>query len=379
MNTKYTNEKIEKNIKDKWFSVYNYISINELLSTLQRDYLSILSKINTVFAILTIIIWYISFETNNFWLLLWFLLLLYWLIFLYLIIKLLSRLYSFLLISDIIYTHKWIILWNRLYDYKKDSKEIDLMLIRYEEDFDEYLSKESRISNVIATKKTTLTSKIIDDWWKILKESSDFWSESAKFMIIVFLLYILYWISLFIFYYIWYIIWFLIFLIFWWIIKLILFFRKNIEIKIKHKIEELDDSFIKMDKTYQLINKKVNNFKWWEISDISLFIWNNFNYFYSKILFVYNEKQKLFNIIEKSKYKEFIDFQLLQKYINSNFNKPVNDMISLLNKYEKILNNWINELAKNDLNWNFKKKELILQNQLNLLIANKWKLKKSLL
>jgi hypothetical protein len=65
-------------------------------------------------------------------------------------------------------------------------------------------------------------------------------------------------------------------------------------------------------------------------------------------------------IIEKSKYNDFIDFKIFNNYLKKNFNAPVYDMISLLEKYEKLLNKQISELKK--LNKNSKKQELNINN-----------------
>jgi len=53
---KYINPEILSQIEEKGFSVYNYISLKELLLTVQRDYLAVISKLNIPFAIITIIL-----------------------------------------------------------------------------------------------------------------------------------------------------------------------------------------------------------------------------------------------------------------------------------------------------------------------------------
>ena len=61
----YTNPIIEEEIQEKWFSVYNYISLKELFMTVQRDYLWILSVINVPFWIVTIVLWILSYASGN--------------------------------------------------------------------------------------------------------------------------------------------------------------------------------------------------------------------------------------------------------------------------------------------------------------------------
>jgi len=53
---KYLNDKIEKEVKEKGFSVYNYISLKELILTARKDFLGILSKINIALMVITIIL-----------------------------------------------------------------------------------------------------------------------------------------------------------------------------------------------------------------------------------------------------------------------------------------------------------------------------------
>jgi hypothetical protein len=52
----YINKDTQKEIREKGFSVYNYISLQELIFTARKDFLEVLSKINVVFLIITIII-----------------------------------------------------------------------------------------------------------------------------------------------------------------------------------------------------------------------------------------------------------------------------------------------------------------------------------
>lgn len=379
MKKAYINPEIQNEINEKWFCVYNYISLKELLSTIQRDYLQIMSFINTPLAIISILVWVLTY--TNIFIFLFYILLVYSLIFLYLIIIFIIRSYYFLLVSDIVYTSSWIILWNKLYDFKSENI-LENKLIIYEKHFDEYLSKSSNLSEVIKTKKTLLEDKVLNFWKGIFHKINK--SKDPRFLILIFLFYLTYTVSLFAFYYLWVIFWFIFFLLFWWIIKIILFFRKSIEIKIKNKIEKLDKRFEEIESIYLLLSNKISKFKWWEISNIWDISQKSFESFYSKINTILEERKKLILILNKSNYKDFIDFKKLKKYIKNNFNKPINEMISLLKKYEKTLVSWIKDLDKlekryNKLNFKLKEKKLILEKQLIVLKAYKDKYEKILL
>lgn len=380
MKNKYLNDEIKDSIAEKGFSVYNYISLNELLSTIQRDYLRLMVKINIFFAISSIFIWFFTFDSAPS-IFIWFLLLVYWVIFLYLLVLFIIRSYYFVFISDIVYTSKWIILWRELYDLENLEK-LDSKLLIYERHFDEYLSQESKLWQIINKNKQKLVSEVFNWGKKILDKSK--WSKDPRIFIVLFLFYSIYSVFLFLAYYIWLLLGFLFFVLLIWLLKIILFFRKNTELKIKYRVESIEKTFLKMEKIYTLINNKILSFKWWNISDISWFIESNFESFYSRVLYVLDERIKLLSLIKESKYKEFINFKTLENYIIKNFNKPINEMISLLDNYEKTLNKWLIDLSKiisdkveNTSNLSYKK--IILENQLNILKLNRERLKKSLM
>lgn len=380
---KYINEKIDKEINEKWFSVYNYISLKELFLTVQRDYLSILSKINLPFWIITIILWVLGYISNSFLLLFVFLFLAYATIFLVLAFKLVLRAYYFMKITDVVYTEKWIILWNEIYIYKEEERLIN-NLKKYEEMFEEFLSKPSNIEKVIAGKKKEVLEKNLKLWWKGLDLMWNLRWDWAKLAIIVLLSHFAYVIFLYLFYYIGYFFWIAIFFIINIFLKIILKFTKNTEVKIKWKIEDIDESFKNMEKIDKMLSHKISTFKEWEISDISSSVENNFSNFYTEVISVFNQKKKLFNLINNSKFKDFINFQKLEKYLKDNFNKPVLNMISMLEKFEKLLEKQIKLLKITNSNLeildvNLDKKQIILTNQLNNLRENKNKLEKSVI
>ena len=118
---KYINIKIEREIKEKWFCVYEYVTLKELFLTVQRDYLEILSKINLSFWIWTIILWVIWYISGSFLLFFWFIFWIYLIIFGILAVKLFFRAYYFLKITDVVYTENWVILWDELHSYKDEK------------------------------------------------------------------------------------------------------------------------------------------------------------------------------------------------------------------------------------------------------------------
>jgi len=379
----YINTEIEKEISEKWFAVYNYISLKELFLTVQRDYLNILSKINLPFWIITIILWVIWYIWNSFSLFFWFLFLVYLIIFGILAVKLVFRAYYFMQITDVVYTENWIILANELHKYKEENKLLE-KLEEYSEMFDEFLSKPSKIQKIIERKKRENLENNLELAWKTLGHIWDLWEDWIKLAIPVMLSHFAYVMLLYFFYYFWYFFWIIIFFIINIFLKIILKFTKNTQVKIKWRIEDIDDSFKNMDKIEKILSNKINNFKDWEISNISKDVEKNFSNFYTEVISVFNEKKKLLKLINNSKFKDFVNFEKLEKYLKNSFNKPVLEMLSMLEKFEKLLEKQINLLKITNsnseiLDLNVQKKEIILTTQLNNLRKNKNKLEKSLI
>jgi len=380
---KYINKEIETEIKEKWFCVYNYVTLKELFLTVQRDYLEILSKINLPFWVITIILWIIWYLLNSFVLFWWFLFTVYFIIFLILAFKLIFRAYFFMKITDVVYTESGIILWNDLHSYKEEEKLLT-QLEDYEEMFEEFLSKPSKIEKIIEKKKRENLEKNLKLAWNTLEHIWNLWDDWIKLAIPVMISHFVYVILLYFFYYFWYFFWIIIFFLVNIILKIVLRFTKNIEVQIKWRIEDIDSSFNNMKNIDKILSHKISNFKDWEISNISKDVEKNFSNFYLEVLSILNQKKKLFKLINNSKFKDFVNFTKLEKYLKNNFNKPVEEMISMLEKFEKLLEKQIELLIITKSNSNVSdltldKKEVSLNHQLDILRSNKRKLEGSVI
>ncbi len=342
---KYLTPEVENEIKQKWFGVYNYISLRELLLTVRKDYLFILNKINIFFGIISIIVWIGAFFSWNFFLFFYFLFLVYFFIFSYLVYKLIKRTHYFLKISDIIYTDNWIILWDKIFKYS-DKKNLEEKLICYEEQFSEFLWQSSKLEEIIAEKKKQLVFMWKNNSNKNILEKILYYSEKifrnsdkdalARLALPALLSFVAYAFFMYIFYYIWYFLSFVFFYIYSFFLKIILYFKNSTELEIKNKTIKIDDSFSKMNKIYEKLKEKLDSFKAWDIENIEKFVWKNFEKFYEEINVIMDNKKQLLEIIKNSKYKDFIDFEKLKKYLKNSFNKPLLDMISMLKKYENL-------------------------------------------
>ncbi|MFX4235191.1 hypothetical protein ACOL3F_04515 [Aliarcobacter butzleri] len=333
MHTKdYLNNEIREEIEKKGFSIYNYISLKELLLTVNKDYLTIINTLNTAFLLL-IFLYFLPLQfiiNNSLNYILSFTLLIYSLIFIYLILKLLFRAYKFSQITNILYTKKGLVIDNKIFHYEEDEK-LKNLLLDYEKLFDEYLSKPSKLSENINILKTNI--------------SNDFkkYSEGKKIGDVLFTQ-ILYIITIYIFYYIGFILGFFLFFIFSFFINLYFKINKSVELKIKDNMKIIDDKLKKLDEIYLLLSKQIGTFQDGEISNLSNKIDKDMSKFYENINTILTQKSLLKEIIEQSIYKDFIDFEYLAFYIKSQFNKPLKDVINLMGNYLFKVNSQISEI-----------------------------------
>ena len=89
-------------------------------------------------------------------------------------------------------------------------------------------------------------------------------------------------------------------------------------------------------------------------------------------------------MINNSKFKDFVNFEKLEKYLKNNFNKPVLEMVSMLEQFEKLLKKQINllRITKSNLeiaDLNLDKKQILLKHKLEVLISNRKKLEGSIM
>jgi hypothetical protein len=73
--------------------------------------------------------------------------------------------------------------------------------------------------------------------------------------------YLAYVIFLYFFYYFGYLFGIILFFIISIFLKIILFFNKNTEVRIKNNIENIDDSFVNMRNIDKILSNKISNFK----------------------------------------------------------------------------------------------------------------------
>lgn len=327
----YLNYETKEEIEKKGFSIYNYISLKELLLTVNKDYLAVITFLNTPLFILFLLVGFL-----NEALLIATIAIVYGLIFIYLIAKLLFRTYKFSQITNILYTKKGLIIANKIFHYEYDEK-LKNLLIDYEELFDEYLSKPSRLSQNIKNMQKNLLEKFSQNFQQVSKIRD----KNAGGIV---LLLVLYSVTTFILYYIGFILGFFLFFIFSFFINLYFKINKSIELRIKDEMAIVDNKLRKLDELYIILNQKINNFQDGEISNLGNKIDKELNLFYENINTILTHKDTLRDIIQQSIYKDFIDFEYLAFYIKTQFNKPLKDVINLMNEYKMKVDNQISQI-----------------------------------
>ncbi|WP_418179930.1 hypothetical protein ACNSOL_06010 [Aliarcobacter lanthieri] len=367
MHTKdYLNQEIKEEIEKKGFSIYNYISLKELLLTVNKDFLSIVSYEN--FATMSIIfgaifivplsLMFILLIQSKLSVLFSFFLIytfVYIVIFIYLIIKLLFRTYKFSKITNILYTKKGLIIDNKIFHYEEDVK-LNILLLDYEKLFDEYLSKPSKLSENINIFKKNISDE--------LKKNS----EGKKDRFSYTLIFIFYYLGIILGFFFFFIFFFFIFFFFIFFFFISLYFKinKSTELKIKDNMTILDNKINKLDEIYHLLNNQISTFQDGKISNLSKKIDKDMNKFYENINTVLTQKNLLREIIESSIYKDFIDFEYLAFYIKTQFNKPLSNVINLMNDYKSKVDNQIDEIKDYLKNSNEKENYQVEQKLVNL-------------
>ncbi|MDN5105991.1 hypothetical protein O8C79_11830 [Aliarcobacter butzleri] len=277
MHTKdYLNQEIKEEIEKKGFSIYNYISLKELLLTVNKDYLATITTLNIAFMFIFMGVGFLSYFSKNYEYFIYLFIYVYSLIFIYLILKLLFRTYKFSQITNILYTKKGLIIGKEVFHYETD-KDLKNLLLDYEKLFDEYLSKSSKLSENIDSLREKLSNKLKENYSSLGR------GDDIRAIIVGFILITIYNISVFIFYYLGFILGFFIFFIFSFFINLYFKINKSVELKIKENMQFIDKKIKKLDEIYLLLSKQISTFQDGEIFNLSNKIDKDMNKFYENI------------------------------------------------------------------------------------------------
>ena len=351
-------------IATKGYSVYEYLAIDELKATFERDFLGFAIKF---WKPIIIALWVIGFLFYSMWAagifgfinLVFFL---YLLLFGVLFFKLLARTKLFLMIKDVVYTDTHLVLWNAIYDYK-NIWSLKNLLDSYEWVFDERLNQPSKIFAKIEQYRKDVWSMVwssfwdvgdfiwdsmSDSWWRTSREAANAWAIIMLAMGLVSLIgWALFWLGLMI---------SKIFLniygaiLSWWISR-----NPTTEWKIYKDINSIEKDIDQMSKAQKNIATSIQDFQAEKI--LTTFddrIDSNMKWFYTLAQNVMKQKNILSEYIAKTKYSEIFNFKKFNNYYKTSFNQPIFDMIAMLTRAQKVIAGWNQIILENDPNSEFK-------------------------
>ena len=323
-------EKIQKDIDEKWFFLYNWIESKEVKESIERDFLFIIDKlwllIGAIFTVLIIASYY-NYGISAIFFTIWFL---SFVMISYILFLAFIRVKSFKNNAYIVLTNKYIsINWNikKLNEFTKD--EI-IKIAKVERDFQEKIFQESKLKD---GKKTMLQSVIkrMKDWFLYILS---LWKNSSKknnWIIILILAYTLYVAIISIIYIIWI-----------WLIHLIWIFvnivSKKISILYWHKITSINQSFEDIDYYSKEIEdkkttivkylKKAQNNEWsnWLLTEINKKLKEINKNAENSI----ETNKKLKSIVENSKFSEIFEYETYNNWLKKQILKPLISIHNLL-------------------------------------------------
>lgn len=320
-------EKIQDKINERWFYLYEFITPKEVKSSIERDYLKILSFIALPLWTISIILWIIIFPL--FLTVIW---VTFWFIILYLIFLAIKRSIKLINISNIVLTDKAISIWWKIIKNEDLEKE-KYFIEKHEREFDEKLFGDSNLKNVGFSLLNEVMNKIWKLFWWIIEHSNNI--RTTVFLILLAIVYV--WVISWV-----YFVWIFIIWIFWLLImavnKAILKITWQKVFKINNLFDQIDkssDNLInsKNELSLNLINATENKWQDWLL--------NNINSWIEKINFEANSSVqniiKLRKTLENSKYKDIFNFDIYNSWIKRQIYTPIKQIIELLETNLEIL------------------------------------------
>lgn len=337
-------ENIQKNINERGFSLYKWITPDELKLSIEKDFLSILDKIWIPLAVLSIVI-SLPFIWNIFMMIGVFLLMMVF--FSFVILFVLSYFWikrSFLLVKNafVLLTDNYISLnWkieklDKIWELESDIDKIS-------QTFDENIFQESNIKNTKSNIFKNIKNKFLDWYKKIFKlfwRSSSNNKNSQKLLIVVLWLYSLYLIVISFLYFIW-----VFFVSLFW--SLLSYINRLILLKSWHEVLSINDLFsdidnysndLNKDKTILLADLKKASENDWRDS-LLLNINSKIQNISSLSNYAITKSSKLKQKLKDSKYKEMFNFSLYNSWIKKQILEPLVEIYNLLDKNLEILKN----------------------------------------
>lgn len=320
---------IEEAVGAKGFSVYEYLSVRELLATVQRDYLAIMAKANGPLIAASFAVGFVSFKSDHISYLFLFLLACYAGICLFLFFKLLTRTSDFLRIRTVVFGSKSLLVGDRILAYS-DTEALERDLIVYEKQFEEYLTRPSQMREVISRKKKVLFDQTVG-FFKDACKVTDL-NRRASTSLIAIAIVVVHSVFLFTFYFLGLFFGALFFGLYALLLQIYLFFRESKERRIKRLVEGIDFNLDHLLQIEENLEQKIAEFSAGTISNIGQFIGEKFALFYGRLDAILRLEGSLRKEIEGTNYPEFFSFPTFSSYVRQRYNLPVSKMAGMLEK-----------------------------------------------
>lgn len=354
----YTPE-ITKEIEEQWFWVYEYLSLKELIKTVEKDYLDIIILIHIPFFIGTFIFFFIAIPFGVL-----FLLCVYGIIFILLLLRLLYRTYYYLQGKNVIFTKKWILLGKHML-FIDQYDELPPIIQTYDTLFFELLGKKNRIQETIAQKRKQFMELFQKTFHFMGKTIDSIEIQDARVLAVVGIVLFVYSASLYICYLWGIIVWYIFFFVYALCIHLYTTFVKTDIDVIKERTERLHFLFRSLKTITTEVKTEIQSFQTWEITKLSSIIERKMHAFPHILQSIIKEKTHLLKDLETIQKSNFIDFQKVNEYIMHQYNTPILAMIELLKELQNKLDTFIQEHDRENIDstdtGNIKLKITILQ------------------
>ena len=336
---------VQKDITERWFHLYKWISPDEVKLSIERDFLKTLKFIwiplwiiSIILGFLTIVWFFVSIFIGIFFM------------FLYLLFLSIHRSRLLTKSAFVVMTDSSISLWGKIHKLSEIWKlkaDIDEVSQTFEED----LFWESGLE----TSKKTLTEGIMEQlfgWYKKLfsfADNTNIWrgKDSAQFLLLIIALYTAY-IGIMAMVYFVGVLWLLLFgKLIRWLNTMYLLKKWHTVIKINDLFGDLDissENIKEHKKNLEGLLKEAHDNNWKDglLLAINDGIMNINDDAQNAILSVLN----LRNTIESSKYKDMFSFDVYNKWIKKQILKPLEQIKELLEKNLEILQNTQKEITR---------------------------------
>ncbi len=342
---------IAKQVDERGFYLYEWISSDELRITLERDYLTIVRWASIPLAVITAIAGFIGFAGWPIGTILAALMVLgifYFFVAIVLSVKFMYYSYLYTRGANVVMTDHHYVSWGHIIE-NTDIDNIKSILSRYEKAFDEPFMWESRLEEKKRIAKTELFDNLKEIawwWWKLLQKawrSRDSWGLVIALLIAGFLYTAMMWIVYFVG------IFFISLFgrIFAWLAHRYLLATSNVEHKIQTLFTNIHESSINLHETknssISLLTEAWAN-EW--AKSLSSRLEESFELMDNHVRLASNDAVELRKLLESSRYKDIFNFVKYWNWIRKQILAPIEEIYLLLQEHHNRLESTISSLDR---------------------------------